>query len=226
MSIYLLLKVSGVPPLAANAIRWKAKAMSLYDVILADPPWHFQNYSADEPGKLHNRSRGANRYYVTATTDDICELVPPAKDNAVLFLWACWPLLPDALRVITAWGFEYKTLAWVWVKSNPTGFGFFHGMGYYTRSNSEPCLLATRGKLPKPANRSIQALMYEPVKEHSRKPDEQFRKIEALYPNMNYLEMFARRPRSGWSVFGNEVEGSIRLPKQSWVASSATEQTR
>lgn len=184
----------------------------LYDVILSDPPWHFQNWGADEPGMLHTRSRGANKHYVTATTEDICKLVLPAKESAILFLWAVWPMLPDALQVITSWGFEYKTIAWVWVKANPTGFGFFTGMGYYTRSNTEPCLLATRGNLPKPANRSIQALIYEAVKEHSRKPDDQYRKIESLYPDMSYLEMFARRRRLGWDVFGNEVEGSISLP--------------
>jgi N6-adenosine-specific RNA methylase IME4 len=182
-----------------------------YDVILADPPWHFKNYSADEPGMLHDRSRGANRHYVTATTEDICRLVPPAKDDAILFLWSCWPMLTDAMQVITAWGFEYKTLAWVWVKANPSGFGFFTGMGYYTRANTEPCLLATRGSLPKPSNRGIQALIYDRVRQHSRKPDDQYRKIEALYPNMRYLEMFARRPRFGWDAFGNEVENSITL---------------
>lgn len=178
-----------------------------YDVIMADPPWHFENYSADAPGMLHDRSRGANRYYPTATTADICKLVPPASGASVLFLWACWPMLVDALQVITAWGFEYKTIAWVWVKANPHGFGFFHGMGYYTRSNSEPCLLATRGNPKKPANRSIQALIYSPVRQHSRKPDEQYAKIDALYPNSNKLEMFCRRPYPGWDVFGNEVDG-------------------
>ena len=189
----------------------RKQSLNLYDVVLADPPWHFNNFSADKPGMLHDRSRGANRYYVTATTDDICNLVPPAKDDSVLFLWACWPMLPDAMRVISAWGFEYKTLAWVWVKANKTGFGFFTGMGYYTRSNSEPCLLATRGNLPKPANRSIQALIYSPIRQHSRKPDEQYVKIEKLYPDANYLEMFARHRRQKWDVFGNEVEGSISL---------------
>src|SRR3990172_1655930 len=121
-----------------------------YNIILADPPWHFQNYAADSPGMIHARSRGANRHYPTMSTDDICSLHIPAADEAVLFLWACWPMLPDALRVITAWGFEYKSLAWVWVKLNKSGKGFHWGTGYYTRANSEPCLLATRGNLPKP----------------------------------------------------------------------------
>lgn len=182
-----------------------------YDVILADPPWYFKNYSADDPHEVRDRGRGQQRHYPTMTEDEICALKIPAADNAVLFLWSCWPILPQSLRVIEAWGFEYKTLAWEWVKSNPNGMGFFMGMGYYTRANTEPCLLATRGNLPKPANRGIQALIYDRVRQHSRKPDDQYRKIEALYPNMRYLEMFARRRRPGWDVFGNEVSESITM---------------
>ena len=183
-----------------------------FDVILADPPWHFQNYAADEPGMLHDRSRGANRYYPTMTTADICAMQVPADDNAVLFMWSCWPMLLDAVDVVRAWGFEYKTIAWVWVKSQRSGFGFFTGMGYYTRSNSEPCLLATRGKVSKPVDRGVQALIYSPIRKHSQKPDEQYRKIERLYPGKRYLELFARRSRPGWSVWGNEVNSDIIVP--------------
>lgn len=182
-----------------------------YPVILADPPWHFRNYAADEPGMVHDRARGANKHYPTMTTDDICRLPIPAAEDAVLFMWACWPMLPDALRVIEGWGFEFKTLAWVWVKMNPNGFSYFTGMGYYTRSNSEPCLLATRGNHPKPKARDVQALIASPVQAHSRKPDEQYSKIERLYPGGPYLEMFARRPRPGWHVWGNEVVSDVVL---------------
>jgi N6-adenosine-specific RNA methylase IME4 len=182
-----------------------------YSVILADPPWHFRNYSADAPGMKHSRSRSANKHYPTATIEDICKMVPPAEDNAVLLLWACWPLMPEALRVITAWGFEYKSLAWEWVKSNPSHTGFFMGMGSWTRANSEPCLLATRGKGIKRDARDVLALIYSPVREHSRKPDEQYGKIERLFPSASYLEMFARRKRTGWDVFGNEVESDVQI---------------
>lgn len=185
-----------------------------YPVILADPPWHFRNYSADAPGMTHERSRGANRYYPTMTTDALCRIDIPSADDAVLFLWACWPMLPDALRVIDAWGFEYKSLAWVWVKANPSYTGFFKGMGYYTRSNSEPCLLATRGKIAKPRNRSVAALIYSPVRQHSRKPDEQYGKIERLYPSGPYLEMFARRPWRNWHSWGNEIESDIQIESE------------
>lgn len=147
------------------------------------------------------------------TTAEICALPISelAADNAVLFLWSCWPILPDSLKVIEAWGFEYKSLAWIWIKSNPTGFGFFTGMGYYTRANSEPCLLATRGSLPKPVDRGILSIIYSPVRQHSKKPDDQYRKIEALYPNRRYLELFARRKRPKWSAWGNEVASDIVL---------------
>lgn len=182
-----------------------------YKVILADPPWHFENYAADEPGMMHDRSRGANRYYPTMTIDDICALSIPADDNSVLFMWACWPLLPEALRVISAWGFEYKTLAWVWVKANESGFGHHMGMGYYTRANSEPCLLATRGNPRKPEDRGILSLIYASVMAHSRKPEDQYRKIESLYPEGPYLELFARRPRAGWHVWGNEVNSDVEI---------------
>lgn len=111
-----------------------------YDIILADPPWTFSVWNADKS------DRHVSHKYDLMDTADICALDAPASDNCVLFLWACWPNLVDAMQVISAWGFEYKTIAWVWVKLNKNSMGFFTGMGYYTRSNTEPCLLATRGK--------------------------------------------------------------------------------
>ena len=185
-----------------------------YNIILADPPWHFQNYAADAPGMIHTRSRGQNRHYPTMSMDDIFSLRIPVADDAVLFLWSCWPILPESLHVITAWGFEYKSLAWVWVKLNPSSVGFHYGMGYYTRANSEPCLLATRGHLPKPKARDVQALICSPVREHSRKPDEQYVKMERLYPNARYLELFPRRKRDGWSCWGNEIDSDIEIERR------------
>ena len=175
----------------------------LYDVILADPPWPY-NFSG-------TRNKDVPDDYETMKIEDICNLPIPASDNAVLFLWACWPLLYETKKVIEAWGFEYKTIGWVWVKANKSGFGFFTGMGFYTRSNTEPCLFAVKGKTMNVANMGIQSLIYAPVREHSRKPDEQYVKIEKLYPNANYLELFARRNRKGWSAFGNEVKDTIEL---------------
>lgn len=189
--------------------------MTHYDLILADPPWHFTNYAADEPGLMHDRSRGANRHYPTMTTGDICQMpvADMVADDAVLLMWATWPHLPDSLRVIEAWGFEYKTLAWVWVKANPSGFGHYMGMGYWTRSNSEPCLLGVRGKGLRRKSKGVLSLIYSAVREHSRKPDEQYDKIAALFgEDIRCLEMFARRERPGWDVYGNEVDGTVQIP--------------
>lgn len=178
-----------------------------YDIILADPPWTFSVWNKDKS------DRYVGHKYDLMDTQAICDL-PLGKliaKDAVLFLWATWPNLLDALRVIEAWGFTYKTEAWVWVKANKNGFGHFTGMGYYTRSNTEICLLATKGTPLKVASHSIQALIYAPVMEHSRKPDDQYRKIEALYPDRNYLELFARRKRPGWHSWGNEIRSDIEI---------------
>ena len=133
-----------------------------------------------------------------------------SKDNCVLFLWATWPNLQHAFKVLESWGFTYRTIGWIWIKANRSGFGFFTGMGYYTRSNTEPCLLAVKGQMPV-ARHDIQALIYSPVREHSRKPIDQYRKIEALYPDMKYLELFARRKRDGWDSWGNEIISDVEI---------------
>ena len=175
-----------------------------YQIIYADPPWAYRN--------MGNIQATANAQYPTMSNEDICKLpiADIADENSILFLWATFPKLQEALDVIKAWGFEYKTVAWTWVKLQKAGMGFHFGLGYYTRANTEPCLLAVRGKMPV-AVHDVQALICSPVREHSRKPDDQYGKIERLYPDATKLEMFARRQRSGWDVFGNEVENSISL---------------
>lgn len=178
-----------------------------YSVILADPPWRFVTWDKN----IGHNGRSPDKHYRTMTTDDICRMSVPAAQDSVLFMWACWPLLPDALQVISAWGFEYKTIAWVWAKLNKNSMGLFTGLGYYTRANTEPCLLATRGKIARPEARDVQAVIMSPIREHSRKPDEQYPKIERLYPYGPYLEMFARRPHEGWDVWGNEVVSDVEI---------------
>ncbi len=177
-----------------------------YGVILADPPWRYTSKSVTP-------NREVTNHYQTMSTPDLCdmEIENIAQDNCALFLWSTWPHLPDALQVIDAWGFEYKTIAWVWVKAKSNGLGFHWGMGSYTRSNSEPCLLAIKGRPPVVASRSIQSVIYSSVMRHSKKPEDQYRKINALYPNESSVELFARRQHPGWDVFGNEVKGSITL---------------
>ena len=183
--------------------------MNKYDVILADPPWKYDGHLPHIPGK----TRVAESYYDTMPTQEIAALPigDLAADNAVLFLWITWPMLYHSRVILDGWGFEYKTIAWVWIKANQNGFGFFTGMGSYTRANSEPCLLAFKGQMPEVANHGIQSLIYSAVRAHSKKPEDQFRKIEALYPGTRRIELFARRPWPGWDAWGNEIPNSIDI---------------
>lgn len=187
--------------------------MKKYDVILADPAWSFDVWDKDT-----GQGRSAESHYPTMSLAEICDLPIQdlAADNCALFLWGVWPRLFDMQTVIGSWGtdqnpFIYKTIAWVWVKAKKSGFGFHFGMGYYTRANTEPCLLAVRGSMPVESHR-IQALIYSAVQAHSKKPNDQYRKIQTLYPDRRYLELFARRKYSSkWAVWGNEVPNSIEL---------------
>jgi N6-adenosine-specific RNA methylase IME4 len=126
-----------------------------------------------------------------------------AKRDCVLFLWAVWPNLYDALDVIDAWGFKYKTLAFIYAKQTKTGDSLAWGTGYWTRANSEPCLLATRGH-PKRKNADVHQVILEPRREHSRKPDSTRIRIERLVKGP-YLELFARSQRRGWTAWGDEI---------------------
>jgi N6-adenosine-specific RNA methylase IME4 len=119
-----------------------------------------------------------------------------AKDS-VLFIWAIDSMLPQALEVIKAWGFTYKTVGFTWAKTNAKSQGFFTGLGYWTRCNPEQCLLATRGR-PKRLNRDVAQLIVAPRREHSRKPDEVRTRIEP------FCELFARSSSPGWVTWGNE----------------------
>lgn len=177
-----------------------------YDVILADPPWTFSVWNADKS------DRHVSHKYPLMTTEKICSM--PVRElaakNCALFLWATYPNLLDAFKVIEAWGFTYRTKAWTWIKAKKDGTGFHFGMGYYTRANDEPCLLAVKGRMPV-MQHNVHGLIYAPVMAHSRKPDDQYRKIEALYPDRRYLELFARRKREGWDAWGNEVACDVLI---------------
>jgi N6-adenosine-specific RNA methylase IME4 len=172
-------------------------------VILADPPWSFEVYS----GK--GKQRSAERHYNTMTLEEITALpvASLAADDCVLFLWGVHPELPGALEVMAAWGFTYKTLGFVWVKQNPSGEGLHTGMGYWTRANTEPCWLATRGN-PQRLALDVHQVIMAPVGAHSAKPAEAYVRIERLLAGP-YLELFARQERPGWTVWGNEVSPPI-----------------
>lgn len=133
-----------------------------------------------------------------------------ADTDCALFLWATFPQLPEVLRLIRAWGFSYKTVAFVWLKTNRKARTWFYGLGFWTRSNAEICLLATKGH-PKRQAANIHQLIVCPVERHSKKPDEARDRIVALMGDLPRIELFARQKPPGWEVWGNEVNSDIRL---------------
>ena len=145
--------------------------------------------------------------------EEICALPVAdiaAKDSA-LFLWATFPQLNEAFRVMEAWGFKYKTLAFLWLKQNRKADSWFYGMGFWTRSNAEVCLLATKGH-PKRQAADIHQFIISPIEAHSKKPDAVREKIVKLMGDVPRVELFARQQTPGWDVWGNEVESSITMP--------------
>lgn len=171
-----------------------------YGVILADPPWTFKNWSKK------GQKKSAQSHYDCMDIDDICRLPVTfaAADDCALFMWCTWPTIFQAEKVIKAWGFTYKGLAWEWIKYNPITKKYAFGTGYGTRKNLEPCLLATRGK-PKRLNASVRDFIMAPKREHSRKPDEQYSNCEKLFDGP-YLELFARQSYEGWDCWGNQID--------------------
>jgi len=183
-----------------------------FKAILADPPWQFNNLWGGRPKKVNGNypSRAIDSHYDTLTIDEICALPVNnvAADDCVLFMWTCWPVLQASFRVIEAWGFKYKTCAFSWMKADPYRLFAdektpFAGLGYWTRANTEPCLLATRGK-PKRIAADVRQGIIAPRREHSRKPDEVHDRVERLVAGP-YLELFGRQSRPGWTVWGNEA---------------------
>ena len=180
--------------------------MKKYNVILADPPWSFRAWSSKGMG------RSAEQHYPTMRLEDIKAL--PVSDLAagdcVLFLWATFPMLKEALEVIDVWGVTYKTVAFTWVKENRKSPGLFWGLGYWTRANAEVCLLATRGS-PKRQSAAVHQVILSPIERHSKKPDAVRERIVALMGDVTRVELFARQETPGWDVWGNEVECSPGL---------------
>lgn len=177
--------------------------MEPYQIIYADPPWRY-----DQKGL----QGAAEKHYSTMSLEDICKLPVgsiSAKDS-ILFLWATFPQLPAALRVISAWGFKYKTVAFLWLKKNRKADSWFFDLGFWTRGNAEVCLLATRGH-PKRQSSKIHQFIISPIEAHSKKPDIVRDKIVELAGDVPRIELFARQTTPGWDVWGNEVTSSITL---------------
>ena len=144
--------------------------------------------------------------------EELCALpvADIAAEDSALFLWATFPQLPEALRLIKAWGFSYKTVAFVWLKLNKKAYTWFYGLGFWTRGNAEICLLATRGH-PKRKSAGVHHFIISPIEQHSKKPDETRDKIVALMGDIPRIELFARQETAGWDTWGNEITNSITL---------------
>lgn len=179
-----------------------------YSVIYADPPWWYSQRC--NPGTAFKL--GARGHYDVMKTKDIMALpiADLAADNCAIFMWATFPNLPEQLEVLKAWGFRYRTVGFTWVKTNPKKGDPFFGVGYYTKSNAEVCLLAIKGRM-KPVSNSVSSVIISPRGRHSEKPAEARNRIVQLFGDLPRIELFARQKYDGWDSWGNEVESDIKL---------------
>ena len=185
-----------------------------YDIIYADPPWDYggklqfdkSSKSADEINlqkKIFISS--ANFKYPTVKTKDLMKIPIQeiAKDDCLLFMWVTNPHLAQGLELAKAWGFEYRTVAFVWDK-------MVHNPGQYTMSYCELCLVFKKGKIPTPRGaRNIKQLVRVPRGAHSEKPKEVLEGIEKMFPSQEKIELFARNKPDGWDVWGLDVREEL-----------------
>jgi len=182
-----------------------------YSVIYADPPWSYEH--GDVP------QGGVDKHYSTMDIDAIKALPVGliADDPSVLLLWATFPLLPEALSVIAAWGFTYKTLGFSWIKKNDNGTPFF-GVGYYAKSNCEVVLLGTKGDAHKLVrSNSVSSVIFAPLKNHSQKPSEVRSRIVQLFGDVPRIELFGRDRVEGWDCWGNQAPTDVQRSVTRWV---------
>lgn len=178
--------------------------MERYSILYADPCW---NYDGREQHNKVTGNKSVKDHYNTMTLTELKQLrVQDITDtNALLFLWTSSPHLPQAIELMTHWGFEYKTIAFVWDKQrlNP---------GYYTMSQCEICLVGKKGNIPSPRGaRNIHQFLSQQRTRHSEKPAEIRDRITQMFPTQKKVELFARQKVEGWDCWGNEVETTISL---------------
>lgn len=172
------------------ATKHKEKESVLANLILADPPWKY-DFSETTTRAIENQ-------YPTATVAEIKEHKPETQEDCVLLLWATVAKLPEALSIMSYWGFTYKTSA-VWDKEKI-------GMGYWFRGQHELLLVGTKGSVSPPdINNRVSSVFREARGKHSKKPDCVYQWIESAFKDKEKLEMYCREPRDGWSVWGNQV---------------------
>jgi N6-adenosine-specific RNA methylase IME4 len=187
----------------AAAADWLASAASAYGVLLADPAWRFEPRS-----RLTGMDRSADNHYGTMSTAEIAALRPPATPDCALFLWATAPMLLDALMIMAAWGFAYRSHI-VWVKDRI-------GTGYWNRNKHELLLIGTRGDVLAPlAGTQCASVIEAPRGRHSEKPAVFRDLIAGWFPNVAKLELFARIAAPGWDAWGNEAPDMEHHNRQS-----------
>ena len=181
--------------------------MKKYQIIYADPPWSYDDVKGHDPAM-------GGLTYPSMTDQEICDMVYELRkycaENCALFLWVTMPKLDIAFKVMKAWGFDYVTCAFTWVKQNKSGDGIYSGLGHWTNGNAELCLFARRGS-PKRIAKDVKQIILAPVARHSAKPSEVRDRIVSLMGDLPRLELFARQKIDGWDVWGNEVESDIIL---------------
>jgi N6-adenosine-specific RNA methylase IME4 len=195
-----------------------------YAVIYADPPWRFETWSDKGRSRCpdgREQKLLACRHYETLELSDI--IATPVRDIAcddcALFLWVVDSHLDQAFQVGLAWGFAYKTVAFYWMKRTKKQKLPSFGGGLWTRKGAEQCLLFTRGA-PKRLSAAVRQVIEAPVRQHSRKPDETYDRIEALVAGP-YLELWARTAREGWDAWGDQV--GRWSSKASWIDRSGSQ---
>lgn len=173
-----------------------------FGCILADPPWAFRTRDKDARDAVPARGE---QPYKTMKLEDMkaMSVQQIAAPNCALFMWSIDTHLEQSIELAHAWGFKYKTRAFTWRKLTNDGTKTRIGMGYWTRKETEFCLLFSRG-LPKPLARDVREIIDAPRREHSRKPDEQYDRIERLVAGP-YIELFSRSGRKGWAAWGDET---------------------
>ena len=171
-----------------------------YSIIYADPPWAYLWGKGKDGGHF-----APEKHYSTMSTDEICalDIKRIAAKNCALLMWATMPCLPDAIKVMQAWGFHYKTCAFTWIKTKKDGSPLA-GMGSYTKANAELCLLGMRGHL-KSADKTVRQVVMHPRMGHSVKPPIVRESIVKLFGDVPRIELFARQFADGWDCWGNEV---------------------
>lgn len=199
--------------------------MNKYSLIYADPPWNYSNKST---------RAAANNHYNTMTLDELKALPIKdiADDNAVLFMWFTGAMTKEAIEVLESWGFKLKTTkGFTWIKLNKNYDSIlarfliilrlpfievlqkisFFGLGNHTRSNTEDCLIAVKGKGLERLDKAVSQVIYAPIGKHSEKPQEARIRLDRLYGDVPRIELFARGNIDSWDVWGNECDNSVDL---------------